>query len=176
MKKLLKYFGVLSVVVLCLSVAMAVPAAVEQVNSGGAPYGYYDYSGCGSNYSGGYPGGYSGGYPGIYPYPRPTAYCVRWIPGQWIPVRVIVPGRWEYRRVWIPSYPTTLYRRVPGYWQPSTYYNGSPDLSVWRTPGNNWYATPYQQGQQGQFGGYFDSYGVWHSYSYPQGSTSVPEK
>ena len=60
MKKLLKYFGVLCVVVLCLFVAMATPAAIEQAKSRGAPYGYYDYSACGGSYSGSYPGSYPG--------------------------------------------------------------------------------------------------------------------
>jgi len=175
MKKLLKYLGMLSVVVLCLSVATIAPAVIGQAKSGTTPYGYYGYNsyGCSGNYPGNYPGSYpgnySGSYPGGYPYPRPTGYCVRWVPGRWVPVRITIPGRWEYRRVWIPGYPTTLYRPVPGYWQRTNNYT-SPDLSVWKTSNGNWYATPYQQGQQGQSGGYFDNNGLW------KGALPVPGK
>jgi len=170
MKKLVKYLGVLSLVLLGLSVATGATAVAQQNQGGNGYYGYYGGSGCynnsyaGSSYGNSCAGSYygnscAGNYYGISPYPRPSSeYCMRWISGRWVPVTVMVPGRWVYRPVWIPGYPITLYRPIPGYWQ-QTVHPASPDLSVWQTP-NGWYGTPSYQGQSGS--GYFDNYGVWH--------------
>lgn len=156
-----KSLVILSVLFLCLSLSSVPTAAISTTtNANSGYYGYYTpNSSCfGGSYGSGYQGGYQGGYPGGYPYPG-TEYCVKWIPGRWIPVTVIVPGHWEYRRVWIQRYPMTLYKPVPGYWQRSV--NGVPDVSVWRGQNGGWHGQPYQQGQMS---GYFDASGVWHSY------------
>ena len=169
MKKFVKYLGVLSLVLVGLLVATGATAGVQQNQGGNGYYGYYGGSGCynnsyaGSSYGNSCAGSYygnscAGNYYGISPYPRHSSeYCMRWIPGRWVPVTVMVPGRWVYRPVWVPGYPITLYKPIPGYWQ-RTVQPTTPDLSVWQTP-NGWYGTP----SQGQSGGYFDSYGVWHS-------------
>ncbi len=157
MKKIMTYLRVGIVVFLGVMLLTGSALAVTIQGAGGTtnPYGYYNpygYSGGNSSCGGSMPYG-------ITPYPQqPTSYCMRWLPQQWIPVQVMVPGRWETRPVWIPGQQITLYRSVPGYWQ-RTNMNGTPDVSVYQTP-NGWYATPYQPQASG---GFFDSQGVWHA-------------
>ena len=85
-----------------------------------------------------------------------TGYCVQWYPQRWVPVQVMIPGRWVYRPVWIPARAVTLYQYVPGYWHRTNLY-GTPDVRVMRTP-NGWQAMPYQA-QAGD--GSFNAQGVW---------------
>jgi hypothetical protein len=156
MKTQLRYVGMLSVVMLCALLATGAQATIIQnsADSAAANAMVPNYSGCAGMY---------GGYP--------TEYCVKWVQGQWVPVQVMMPGRWEYRRVWLPGYPMTLYRQVPGYWQTTNYHNGVPDVSVWKGQNEMWYGMPYQ-GQQSQTGGFFDASGVWQSY--PQYPAAYP--
>jgi hypothetical protein len=110
------------------------------------------------NTGGGY--GYGGGYGcGVVAPNRYPEYCTKWIPGHWIQVRVMMPGKWVYRPVWIPSYPKTQYKWVAGFWQ-TTARNVRPDLQIWGSPNTGWYGRPYQQ-QTGGTGGYFNPQGVW---------------
>ena len=155
MKNLLNSLKLVSIMLLCLSLPMAAIAAIEKANSGINPYGNCSYSMNPYGYAN--YGGYGGYGMSIYPQ-QPVGYCMRWIPGQWVPVQVMMPGRWEYRRVWVPGYPMTLYQPVPGYWQ-QTNLNGMPDLSVWSTSSGGLYGMPYQP----QTGGYFNSQGIWQS-------------
>jgi hypothetical protein len=155
MKNVMNYLKLVSIVLICLSLPMAAMAAIERANSGTNPYGTYPY---GMNSYGYSNYGSCGGY-GVSPYQQqPAGYCMRWVQGQWVPVQVMMPGRWEYRRVWVPGYPMTLYRSVPGYWQ-RTNLNGTPDLSVWSTPNGGLYGMPYSS----QSGGYFNPQGIWQS-------------
>ena len=163
MKKRLTYLRV-GIVVLLGVVLMTGAASAVTIQGTGAttsPYGYYNPYGYYSSNNGYYGSNSSCGGTmsyGIMPYPQqPSSYCMQWRPPQWIPVQVMIPGRWETRPVWIPAQQITLYRPIPGYWQ-RTNVNGSPDVSVYWTQ-NGWYAAPYQP--QGS-GGYFDSQGVWH--------------
>ncbi len=153
MKNTMTYIGVGTIVFLSV---MLLAGSVFAVS----PYGYHNSSGYYSDTSGYYGNSSCGGVMpyGIRPYPQqPTSYCMQWRPQQWIPVPVMVPGRWETRPVWIPGQQITLYRSMPGYWQ-RTNMDGTPDVSVYRTQ-NGWYARPYQPQASG---GYFDSQGIWH--------------
>lgn len=168
MKRITNSLKLVSIAILCLCIPVAAMAAIERAASGTSPYGTSPYGTSPYNmYQYGYapPGQYGGYSYGVSPYPQqPTAYCVRWVPGQWVPVQVMMPGRWEYRRVWVQGYPMTLYRPVPGYWQRTT-PDGTPDLSVWRTSSGGWYGRPYQQNHSG---GYFDAQGMWYPFQQPQ--------
>ncbi len=156
MKKLKTYLGVGTVVFLGVMLLTGSTFAGIVQGSGGTtnPYGYYNPSGF---YGGAGSCGVSAPH-GIMPYPQqPTGFCMQWRPQQWVPVQVMVPGRWETRPVWIPGQQVTLYRSMPGYWQ-RTNMDGTPDVSVYRTQ-NGWYAGPYRPQTSG---GYFDSQGIWH--------------
>ena len=160
MKNTMTYLSVGTVVFLSVMLLAGSVFAVNIQGTGGTtnPYGYYNPSG----YYGGNSGcGGSMPYGGM-PYPQQqqqqlTQFCMQWRPQQWIPVQVMVPGRWETKPVWIPGQQVTLYRSMPGYWQ-RTNMDGTPDVSVYRTQ-NGWYARPYQPQASG---GYFDSQGIWH--------------
>lgn len=163
MKNTMTYLRVVSAIFLgiMLVTSSAFAVAIQGTARTTTPYGYYNpygYYGSNSSCGGTMPYG-TGTMPyGITPYPQqPTQFCMQWRPPQWIPVQVMIPGRWEYRQVWIPGHQVTLYRPVPGYWQ-RTNVDGTPDVSVWWTQ-NGWYASPYQSQASG---GYFDSQGVWH--------------
>jgi hypothetical protein len=98
---------------------------------------------------------------------QPTEYCVKWVQGQWQPVQAMVPGRWEYRPVWKPGYPVTLYRPIPGYWQVS-YPSGMPTMPAMPTC-NQTQNSQCGMGQQGYQNGYFDPNGMWQTpQQYPQ--------
>jgi len=114
---------------------------------GYASYGYYNSS-CGQN--------------NRYDwsrYPGSTEYCVRWIPGHWVGVRRMTPGRVICRPVWIPGYPTTQYKWVEGFWQ-TTGYHIRPDVHVGGSSANGQYGTPYQTNPS-TGGGHFNEFGVW---------------
>ena len=170
MKHTMTYVRVGSVIVLGIMLLTGSALAVTIQGTGGTtqPYGYYNPydSMYGNTGSCGAPSPY-----GItpYPYPQPqpqpqpqmpNQYCMQpqrqmqWRPPQWVPVQVMVPGRWETRPVWIPGQEVTLYRPIPGYWQ-RTNMDGTPDVSVYRTS-TGWQVAPQTTN------GYFDSQGVWH--------------
>ena len=169
--KMMKSLSVLSLVVFCLAIATVAGAAITQVGTGGDYYGYGYWNGYANSCAGG-TSSCAGAQYGMAPYQGSSAeYCMKYVPGCWVPVRITMPGRWEYRRVWIREYPVTLYQRVPGYWQRTMNGVPIPDMSVWRTQNGAWNGTPYQS-QQGAYpggysgsspGGYFDQYGVWRS-------------
>jgi hypothetical protein len=151
----------LIVLAACLSIMLMAGSALAIGTGSANPYGYYGYYG--NPY--GYCGAGGCGTPMHHPLPyksvqcqrwHPTGYCVQWYPERWVPVQVMIPGRWEYRPVWVPAREVTLYQYLPGYWHRTNLY-GTPDVHVMRTP-NGWYAMPYP----GQIGdGYFNAQGVW---------------
>ncbi len=149
MKTLRTYVGALSIVVVCLALgAGTVSAGIERSNFSSPGSGYIgspNPSGCGGL--------------DLSRYPGSTEYCTRWIPGHWAQVRVMVPGRWIYRPVWIPPQPRTQYRWVKGFWQ-TTGYNVRPDVYVWGTQNGGFYGVPYNM-YQASGGGYFTPQGVW---------------
>ncbi len=65
-------------------------------------------------------------------YPGSTEFCTKWIPGHWIPIRMMVPGRVVHKPVWIPGYPITRRQWKPGFWQ-TTSYHARPDVFTWGT-------------------------------------------
>jgi hypothetical protein len=145
------YLRIVSLVILGLALTSVASAAVQQQTNMGNTYQCGGYA-CQPNIGYGYPPSGCG----MQQYP--TDFCMHWNPPQWVPVQVMVPGRWEYRPVWVQGYPMTLYRPVPGYWQSSV--NGQSAMPAWQTQ-NGWNANPYQQSQMG--GGYFDANGMWQA-------------
>lgn len=166
MNRTMKYVGMLSLLLLCVTVTPLTSAAIQQQSM--PPMYQCPYMGYGYQYPGYPSGGYgSSGY-GMMPYSMD--YCMHWQQPQWVPVQVMIPGRWEYRLVWIPGYATTLYRWVPGYWQ-RTSIGGQPDVTVWPNTNGGWYATPYQS----QAGSGFNPYGLWQG-TFPTQSQSQTAK
>jgi hypothetical protein len=151
MKKLLYTFALM---VLCLSLMTVSASAMVQYDS------YNNgMSGCPSYNMVPNGGAYGCGMVAPNKYPGSTEYCTKWIPGHWVQVRVMMPGRLVYRPVWIPSYPVAQNRWVPGFWQ-TTGTNVRPDLQIWGSPQMGWVGRPYQQ-QTGGAGGYFTPQGMW---------------
>lgn len=148
-----KFLYTLSLMVLCLAVMSVSASAMTQY------YGYYNGASGYNSYNSGYnnAGGYGCGAVAPNKYPGSTEYCTKWIPGHWVQVRLMMPGRLVYRPVWIPSYPVSQNRWVPGFWQ-TTGTNVRPDLHIWGSPNTGWYGRPYQQSQTG---GYFAPNGLW---------------
>jgi len=153
MKNAMKYLAVFSFVL--LGVALMTGDALAQYGYSGYPYGQQ----CGADGCGGrvqqpmrairVP---------CQPHQRPqypVGYCVQWVPEQLNPVQVMIPGRWEYRPVWISGREVTLYQRVPGYWKQTNLY-GVPNMSSGQ-PSSGCNAQPYQQTGSG----YFNAQGVW---------------
>jgi len=167
MNRTMKYVGILSILLLCVMVTTIASAAIQQQNMTAMQYPSMGY---GYTYSGYSTGGCGMNPQGIMPYPYPTDYCMHWQQPQLMPVQVMIPGRWEYRPVWVPGYPTTLYYPVPGYWQ-RTGSNGQPDVMVWPNTNGGWYATPYQS----QAVGGFNPYGLWQG-TVPTQSQTIKEK
>lgn len=167
MKQIVKYVGMISIVVLCVASMVVTVSAVGErsmqfVPNGNAasPYGYYNYNSC--NSGNGLMGCDASRYPGS------TEYSTKWIPGHWMQAQTMVPGRWVYQPMWVPGYPTSQYRWIQGFWQ-TTGYNTQPDVSVWGAPmmpNNGCYGMQCQGFQQQQpsyqGGGYFDAQGIWH--------------
>ncbi|MBD3306913.1 hypothetical protein GF339_10810 [candidate division KSB3 bacterium] len=150
MKNPMQYSGIVAIVIACVAI-LAVPALALEPSSGyygnGNPYGYYQNG----------PGfrGYDWSR-----YPGSTEYCTKWIPDHWVAVRIMMPGRWIYRPVWIPAYPKTVYQKVKGFWQ-TTGYHTRPDVYVWGSHRTGWYGIPAQNCQSCNQG-YFDANGMWH--------------
>ena len=153
MKKLLYTFVLM---VLCLSLMTVSASAMVQYNSynNGMP-GCHGYNMVPNG------GGYGYGMVPMPPQPQgpglTTEFHTKWIPGHWIQVRIMMPGRWINRYVWVHSYPVTQTRWVAGFWQ-TTGMNMRPDLQIWGSPQTGWFGKPFQNQNPG---GYFTPRGMW---------------